>query len=72
MAVVGGLAASTFGGLAVLAQPAAADGVYLCYYPEQITVFPQLLGGVTVPYVVPASVTTQPQKCPAGTIAVGA
>jgi len=50
----------------VVATPASAapSGVYFCYYEETITTV-----GTEVPYVVPASITTQPYQCPPGTIA---
>lgn len=50
--------------LSVMSTPASAAGVYFCYYKETITTV-----GTNVPYVVPASITTQPYDCPPGTIA---
>lgn len=51
--------------LAVSASPAHAGptGVYFCYYEQHITTV-----GTDIPYVVPASITTQPYACPPGTI----
>lgn len=51
--------------VAVSTASAAPVGVYFCYYEEHITTI-----GTDVPYVVPASVTTQPYKCPPGSIQI--
>lgn len=67
------LSGGAFAGLSALtAAPAHADGVYLCLKPVSTTVYyPNGQPVATASAYQPDGVSTTPNSCPAGDIAVG-